>query len=78
MHATVYLGVEEEREDGIKVLLLVHSHDLGFHHMLSIVLPWNLVEKPNAVLKAKLNAYIPTHNIMSIYQERLQPLLNKK
>lgn len=78
MHATVYLGVEEEREDGIKVLLLVHSHDLGFHHMLSIVLPWNLVEKPKAVLKAKLNAYIPTHNIMSIYQERLQPLLNKK
>lgn len=78
MHATVYIGIEEEREDGIKILLLIHSHDLGFRHMMSLILPWKFVEKTNTVLKGKLNAFIPTHNIMTIYQERLKPLSSPK
>lgn len=70
MHAVVYAGVEEEREDGIKMLLLVHSRDLGFRHMLSVILPWNFVDKPNATLKARLYAFIPIHNVTAIYHEK--------
>lgn len=78
MHAILYIGVEEERKDGIKILLLIHSQDLGFRHMMSLILPWKFVDKSNSVLKAKLNAFIPTHNIMTIYQEKLKPRSKNK
>lgn len=70
MRASVYIGLEEEREDGLMILILAQSNDLGFKHMLSMVLPWNFVEKRDAILKAKLYAYIPTHNVKTYYQER--------
>ena len=70
MRASVYIGLEEEREDGLMILLLAQSNDLGFKHMLSMILPWNFVEKRNAILKAKLYAYIPTHNVKTYYQEK--------
>lgn len=70
MRASIYIGLEEEREDGLMILLLAQSNDLGFKHMLSMILPWNFVEKRNAILKAKLYAYIPTHNVKTYYQER--------
>lgn len=70
MRASVYIGLEEEREDGLMILLLAQSNDLGFKHMLSLILPWNFVEKRDAILKARLYAYIPTHNVKTYYQER--------
>lgn len=70
MHASVYIGLEEEREDGLMILLLAQNNDLGFKHMLSIILPWNFVEKRDAILKARLHAYIPTHNVRTYYQEK--------
>ena len=70
MRASVYIGLEEEREDGLMILLLAQSNDLGFKHMLSMILPWNFVEKRDAILKARLYAYIPTHNVRTYYQER--------
>ena len=70
MRASVYIGLEEEREDGLMILILAQSNDLGFKHMLSMILPWNFVEKRDAILKAKLYAYIPTHNVKTYYQER--------
>ena len=76
INATVYTGIEEEREDGVKLLVLVQSHDLGFRHMLSVILPWNFVDKPNTTLKAKLHAFIPIHNVTTIYYEDF--LQNKK
>lgn len=63
----VYFAVEEEREDGLKVLVLARNADLGYNHLLSVILPDNFVEKPDAVLKAKFNAFIPTQNVKSLY-----------
>lgn len=70
MRTSVYIGLEEEREDGLMILLLAQSNDLGFKHMLSMILPWNFVEKRDTILKARLYAYIPTHNVKTYYQER--------
>lgn len=70
MRASIYIGLEEEREDGLMILLLAQSNDLGFKHMLSLILPWNFVEKKDAILKARLYAYIPTHNVKTYYLER--------
>lgn len=66
---TIYFAVEEVREDGLKALLIAQSHDLGFNHMLSLIIPDNFVEKKNVTLKATLNAYIPTDNVKDLYQQ---------
>lgn len=65
----VYFGIEEEREDGIKALLIALNQDLNYNHMLSIIIPDTFVKKKNTILKATLNAYIPTDNIKNLYQE---------
>lgn len=64
----VYFAVEEEREDGLKALLIAHSDLLGFNHMMSIIIPDNFITKHDAVLKATFNAYIPTQNVKDLYK----------
>lgn len=66
---TVYFGVEEVRTDGIKALLIAQNIDLGYNHVMSVILPDNFVDKRDAVLKATLNAYIPTDNVKELYQQ---------
>jgi len=73
---TVYFGIEEEREDGFKALLIAQNRDLGYNHMLSIILPDNFLEKQDCVFKAVANAYIPTDNIKNLYNEQAKK--NKK
>ena len=72
MKLKAYFSVEEERTDGLKALLLVQSTDLGFNHMLSLIIPDNFVEKSNCIIKATLNAYIPTHNVKDLYQQYVE------
>ena len=75
MKLKVFFAIEEEREDGLLAIVLAHSKELGFNHMLSVVIPDNFVDNPNAVLKARLTSYIPTHNLKNLYQQETQ---NKK
>lgn len=76
VHGKVYIGLEEEHEDGFMLLLLLVSPDLGFKHMLSLIVPRDIVSRPHAALKAKLYAYIPIHNVKAYYKEK--ELLNLK
>ena len=66
---TIYFGVEEERVDGIKALLIVQDPDLGYNHVMSLILPDDFVTTRDAVLKVTLNAYIPTDNVKEPYQQ---------
>lgn len=72
MKLNTYFAVEEEREDGLKALLIAESPELGFNHMVSLTIPTNFVSNKQAVFKATLNAYIPTHNVKDLYQEYVQ------
>lgn len=78
LHAVVYIGLEEEREDGVKLLLLAYSPCLGFEHLLSVVIPWNFIEKKDTVIKARLHAYIPKNFVSTMYQENDFKNKNKK
>ena len=77
MKMKVYFAVEEEREDGLKALLIAQSEDLGFNHMLSLIIPNNFVEKHNAVIKASLHTYIPMQNVKDLYQQYVKKPKNK-
>lgn len=72
IHATVYVGLENESKNGLKLLLIAHSHDLGFQHMMSIIVPWNFIEKQETIITAIFNAFIPIHNVKTMYMEKLQ------
>lgn len=63
----VFFAVEEEREDGILALIIAQSRELGFNHLLSVVIPDKFITDKNAVLKVRLSPYIPTHNVKDLY-----------
>lgn len=65
----VYFGIEEQRKDGLLAIIIAHSKELGFNHLLSVVIPDKFVTDKNAVLKVKLTPYIPTHNLKNLYQQ---------
>lgn len=72
MKMTTYFAVEEEHEDGLKVLVIAQSPDLGFNHILSLIIPEDFVCNKRSVLKASLNAYVPTQNVKDLYQQYVE------
>ncbi|MCQ2132008.1 MAG: hypothetical protein MJY90_01585 [Bacteroidaceae bacterium] len=69
MQLSVYFSVEEEREDGLKALIIAQNKDLAFNHMMSLIIPNDFVTNANCIIKATLNAYIPTQNVKNLYQQ---------
>ena len=65
----VYFGIEEQREDGLLALVIAENRELGFNHMLSVVVPDKIIFDKNAVLKVRLTPYIPTHNVKNLFQK---------
>lgn len=68
----VYFAVEEQREDGLLAIVIAQSRELGFNHLLSVVVPDKFVADKNAVLKVRLSPYIPTHNVKDLYQKETE------
>lgn len=69
MKLKLFFTVEEERKDGLKALVIAQSEDLNFNHMMSITIPDTFVSNPKSMIKATLNAYIPTQNVKNLYQQ---------
>jgi hypothetical protein len=66
----VFFAVEEERKDGILALVIAQSKELGYHHLLSVIIPDKFVNDRNTVLKVRMTPYIPTHNVKDLYQKQ--------
>lgn len=65
----VFFAIEEQREDGLLAIVIAQSRELGFNHLLSVVIPGKFVTDKSAVLKVRLTPYIPTHNVKDLYQK---------
>lgn len=65
----VFFAIEEQREDGLLALVIAQSKELGFNHMLSVVIPDKFIKDTNAVMKVRMTPYIPIHNIKNLFQE---------
>lgn len=68
----IYFAVEEQREDGLLALVIAQSRELGFNHLLSVVIPDKFVKDQNAVLKVRFSPYIPTHNVKDLYKQETE------
>lgn len=65
----VYFAVEEQREDGLLAIVIAQSRELGFNHLLSVVIPDKFITDKNAIMKVRLTPYIPTHNVKDLYKK---------
>lgn len=66
----IYVGIEEEERESYKVLVISECEELGFNHLLSVKVPKDIFfNSSDSEFKAKLNAYIPTHNVKNLYQQ---------
>lgn len=68
----VFFAIEEVREDGVLALVIAQSKELGFNHLLSVVIPDKFIDTKDAVLKVRLTTFIPTHNVKDLYQKELK------
>ena len=66
----IYFAIEEQREDGLLAIVIAQCRELGFNHLLSVVIPDKFVSDKNTVLKVRLTPYIPTHNVKDFYQKQ--------
>lgn len=78
MKLKTYFAIEEERDDGLKALLLTQSIDLGFNHIMQVIIPEDFVTNKKVVFKATLNAYIPTQNVKNLFQQHVAKQKSKK
>ena len=66
---TSYVAIEGASEDAVQVLVVAENTDLAYNHLLSILVPRNILEGQTGTLLVKLNAFIPTHNITDLYEQ---------
>lgn len=66
---TVYTAVETEYDNGTKVLVIAENKDLGYNHVLSVIVPKAFLSSPTLEFPAKLNAFITTHNVKNLYEK---------
>lgn len=66
---TVYTAVETEYDAATQILLIAENKDLGYNHVLSVMVPKDFAIVSNRALTAKLNAFITTHNVKNLYQQ---------
>lgn len=66
---TSYVAIEEEQEDAWKLLIVAENKNLAYNHILSVLVPKNFMSAPQCSLFAKINAFIPTHNVKDLYNQ---------
>lgn len=74
---TTYAAVEEEYDDALKVLVVAECKDLGYNHLMSVIVPRDFLVKPSAELKCSIAAFIPTHNVKNLYQPYVEKAKKK-
>lgn len=66
---TSYVAIESASEEAIQVLVVAENTDLAYNHLLSILVPRNILMGLTGTLLVRLNAFIPTHNITDLYEQ---------
>lgn len=73
----VYTGMEEEYADGVKLLVIAENRDMGYNHLLSVIVPYACLTNPKVEMKVVANAYIPTHNVKTLYDTYIKKTKKK-
>lgn len=63
-----YVAIEEETDDMLKVFVIAENKTLNYNHVLSVYVPKDFLVKTNVIFYATVNAFIPTHNVLNLYE----------
>lgn len=66
---TCYVAVEAETDKDVQVLIVAENTDLAYNHLLSVIIPKNILGETHGSMLVKMNAFIPTHNITDLYEQ---------
>lgn len=66
---TSYVAIENESDKYVQVLIVAENTDLAYNHLLSIMVPQDILGGQTGTILVKLNAFIPTHNIADLYEQ---------
>jgi hypothetical protein len=50
-------------------MVIAQSRELGFNHLMSVVIPDKFTADRNCILKARLTPYIPIHNVKELFSK---------
>lgn len=66
----VYVAMEEETDNALRYMLIAHSAELEYNHIVSLLVPIkaNTDEPVPCYWQATISAFIPTHNIKNLYK----------
>lgn len=64
-----YVGIEESNEHEIVAALLMVNPDWGYNHILKVTMKKSEIGRKDGALKATINAYTPTHNLETLYDD---------
>jgi len=62
----IYCGIESTTPSGVKATVIAVNKGLNFNHLLTVTVPIAAIESGRGSIKAELNAFIPTHNIINL------------
>ncbi len=68
----IYAALEEENANVLRLLIVAESQELGFNHLLAVDIQKTFLMNSEHIWSAKLNGYIPTHNVKDLYQQYKQ------
>ena len=62
----IYCGIESINTQEVKATVLAVNQTLNYNHLLTVTVPLTAIEQGKGSIKAKLNAFIPTNNIINL------------
>ena len=72
----LYCGIEKVSTSDVRATVLAVNQQLNFNHLLTVSVPISAIENARGVVKAELNAFIPTHNIIN-FRGQPRPQMKK-
>lgn len=72
-----YFGFEDENETEIRASVVMENRWLAYNHVLYITFSKDLLKQKSGSIKAKLHAYIPTHNVTDLFYQTTNNLDKK-
>ena len=64
---TLYYGVESIGEHFIKATVLAVNSAENYNHLLFVTIPLSAIEQGRGDIEAKLETFIPMHNVLNIF-----------
>ena len=62
----IYCGIESVDTQEVKATVIAINQTLNFNHLLTVTVPLTTIDNGKGTINAKLDAFIPTHNIINL------------